>query len=82
MAIKKALYGRQPGCFSLCTLAVTRDCFLSLVPGVFNKVLSFTHFGLKKLLFLNQRFYSCTESVHGLIFHSYSITPNDLIFLL
>ena len=32
MAIKKALYGRQPGCFcfwfSLCPLAVTRDLVL------------------------------------------------------
>ena len=86
MAIKKALYGRQPGCFyfgfSLCPLAVTRDFFLSLVPGVFNKVPSFTHFGLRKLLFCMRRFYSCTESVHGLIFNSYSVTPNELIFLL
>ena len=54
MAIKKALYGRQPGCcyffFSLCPLAVTRDFVFSLVSGIFNKVPSFTHFGMKKLL--------------------------------
>ena len=50
MAIKKALYGRQPGCFYLCPLAVTRDLVFSLVSGIFNKVPSFTHFGLKKLL--------------------------------
>ena len=55
MAIKKALYGRQPGCFyfwfSLCPLAVTRDLVFSLVSGILNKVPSFTYFGLKKLLF-------------------------------
>ena len=55
MAIKKALYGRQPGCFYfwfyLCPLAVTRDLVFSLISGIFNKVPSFTHFGLKKLLF-------------------------------
>ena len=34
--------------FSLCPLAVTRD--LVLGSGVFNKVPSFTLFGLKKLL--------------------------------
>ena len=49
MAIKKALYGRQPGCFnfwfSFCSLVI------SLVSGIFNKVPSFTHFCLKKLLF-------------------------------
>ena len=54
MAIKKALYGRQPGCFylwfSLCPLAVTRDLVFSLDSGIFNKVPSFTHFGMKKLL--------------------------------
>ena len=54
MAIKKALYGRQPGCFyflfSLCPLAVTRDLAFIFVSGIFNKVPSFTHFGLKKLL--------------------------------
>ena len=38
--------------FSLCPLAVTRDYFLSLVSGIFNKVPSFTHFVSKKLLFL------------------------------
>ena len=36
--------------FSLCPLAVTRDSVSSLVSGVLNKVPSFTHFGLKKLL--------------------------------
>ena len=55
MAIKKALYGRQPGCFYflfyLCPLAATRDLVFSLVSGIFNKVPSFTHFGLRKLLF-------------------------------
>ena len=55
MAIKKALYGRQPGCFyflfSLSPLAVTRDLVFSFVSGIFNKVPSFTYFGLKKLLF-------------------------------
>ena len=50
MAIKKALCGRQPGCFYLCPLAVTRDLVLSLVSGFFNKVPNFTYFGLKKLL--------------------------------
>ena len=54
MSIKKALYGSQPGCFyflfSLCHLAVTRDLVFSLVSGIFNKVPSFTHFGLEKLL--------------------------------
>ena len=54
MAIKKALYGRQPGCFclrfSLSPLPVTRELFFSFVSGIFNKVPSFTHFGLKKLL--------------------------------
>ena len=54
MAIKKALYGRQPGCFclrfSLSPLAVTRDLVFSLVSGIFNKVPSFTHFCMKKLL--------------------------------
>ena len=39
MAIKKALYGRQPGCFyfwfSLCPLAVTRDLVFSFVSGFF-----------------------------------------------
>ena len=50
MAIKKALYGRQPGCFSLCPLAVPREFVFSLGSGVFNKVPSFTLFGLKKLL--------------------------------
>ena len=54
MAIKKALYGRQPGYFvldfSLCPLFVTRDCFLSLFSGILNKVPSFTLFGLRKLL--------------------------------
>ena len=56
MAIKKALYGRQPGCFyfwfSLCPLAVRRDLVFSLVSGIFNIVPSFTYFGLKKLLFI------------------------------
>ena len=56
MAIKKALYGRQPGCFyfwfSLCPLAITRDLVFSFVSEIFNKVPSFTYFGLKKLLFL------------------------------
>ena len=54
MAIKKALCGRQPGYFvcdfSLCPLAVTRDFVSSLGSGIFNKVPSFTLFGLKKLL--------------------------------
>ena len=55
MAIKKALYGRQPGCFyfwfSLCPPAVTRDLGFSLVSEIINKVLSFTYFGMKKLLY-------------------------------
>ena len=34
--------------FSLCPLAVTRD--LVFVSGISNKVPSFTHFGVKKLL--------------------------------
>ena len=81
MAIKKALYGRQPGCFSLCPLAVTRDLVLSLVSGIFNKVPSFTHFGLKSC-YLHSEILFQHESVHGLIFHSYYVTPNELIFLL
>ena len=56
MAIKKALYGRQPVCFyflfSLCPLAITRDLVFSLVSGSINKVPSFTRFGLRKLLFV------------------------------
>ena len=36
--------------FSLCPIAVTRDLVSSLGSGVFNKVPSFTHFGLEKLL--------------------------------
>ena len=36
--------------FSLCPLAVTRDLVFSFVSGIFNKVPSFTYFGLKKLL--------------------------------
>ena len=56
MAIKKALYGRQPGCFylifSLSPIAVPRDFVFSLGSGIFNKVPSFTHFGLEKLFFL------------------------------
>ena len=68
--------------FSLRPLVVTRDCFLSLVSGIFNKVPSFTYFGLKKVNISIRRFYSCMESVHGLIFHSYSVTPNELRFLL
>ena len=47
MAIKKALYGRQPGC----PLDVTRDLVFCFVSGIFNKVPSFTYFGLKKLPF-------------------------------
>ena len=54
MALKKMLCGRQPGCFylrfSFCPLAVTRDFVFNLVSRIFNKVPSFTHFGLKKLL--------------------------------
>ena len=54
MTIKKALCGRQPGYFYvrfyLCPLAVSREFVFSLVSGVFNKVPSFTHFGLEKLL--------------------------------
>ena len=34
----------------MCPLAVTRDLVFSLVSGIFNKVPSFTHFGMKKLL--------------------------------
>ena len=81
MAIKKALYGRQPGCFSLCPLAVTRDCFLSLVPGVLIKCQVYP-FWFEKVVISIRRFYSCTESVHGLIFHSYSVTSNEMRFLL
>jgi hypothetical protein len=33
----------------LCTLAVTRDFIFCFATGVFNKVPSFTHFGLLKL---------------------------------
>jgi hypothetical protein len=55
MAIKKALYGRLPGCFyflfSLCPLAITRDLVFNFSSGIFNQVPSFTRFGLKKLLF-------------------------------
>ena len=55
MAIKKALYGRQPGCFYfdflLFPLAITRDLVFSLLSGIINKVPSFTYFGMKKLLF-------------------------------
>ena len=55
MAIKKALYRRQPGCFYLwfssCPLAVTTDLVFSFVSEIFNKLPSFTYFGLKKLLF-------------------------------
>ena len=36
--------------FSLCPVAVIRDFVYSLGSGVFNKVPSFTLFGLKKLL--------------------------------
>ena len=85
MAIKKALYGRQPGCFyllfSLCPLDVTRDLVFSLVSGIFNKVPSFTLFGLKKLLIAFEILF-LHESVHGMIFNSYSVTPNELIFKL
>jgi hypothetical protein len=52
MTLKKALYGRQPDCFCfdfLCPLAVTRDFSFCFTSGIFNKVSSFTHFGLKKL---------------------------------
>ena len=85
MAIKKALYGRQPGCFyfwfSLCPLAVTRDLVFSLVSGSINKVPSFTYLGMKKL-YMHSEILFQHESVHGIIFHSYSVTPNELIFLL
>ena len=58
MAIKKALYGRQPGCFyfwfSFCPLAVTRECFLRLVSEIFNKVPSFTYFGCKSCYFYSE----------------------------
>ena len=71
MAIKKALYGRQPGCFyfrfSLCPLAITRDLVFSFVSGIFNKVPSFTYFGMKKLLFASEILFQ-HESVHGIIF--------------
>jgi hypothetical protein len=33
----------------LCPLAITRDFVFGFVTGVFNKVPSFTHFGLLKL---------------------------------
>ena len=60
MAIKKALYGRQPGCFylrfSLSPLAVPRYFVFSLGSGIFNKVPSFTHFGLKRLLIVFEDF--------------------------
>ena len=55
MVIKKALYGRQPGCFYLwfylSPFAATRELVCSFVSGIFNKVPSLTYFGLKKLLF-------------------------------
>ena len=65
--------------FSLCPLAVTRDFVSSLGSGVFNKVPSFTLFGLKSCL-LRSEILFLHESVHGMIFNSYSVTPNELIF--
>ena len=86
MAIKKALYVRQPGCFyfwfSLCPLAVTRDLVFSLASEIFNKVPIVTHFGLKKVVILHAEISFQRKSVHSLIFSSYSVTPNELIFLL
>jgi hypothetical protein len=65
VAIKKPLYGRQPGyflfCFSFCPLAVTIDFVFDFVTGVFNKVPSFTHFGLLKLPKIYWSRNSCTN---------------------
>lgn len=83
MAIKKALYGRQPGCFylrfSLSPLAVPRDFVFSLGSGIFNKVPSFTHLGFESCFFHSEILFQ-HESVHGMIFNSYSVTPNELKF--
>ena len=46
---------------------------------IFNKVPSFTLFGLKKLLIAFGDLF-LHESVHGMIFNSYFVTPNVLIF--
>jgi hypothetical protein len=47
MAIKKALYGRQPGCFSFdfsFEYLLQQESFIFSLSGVFNKVPSFAHF--------------------------------------
>ena len=51
----------------------------SLVSGMFNKVPSFTHFGLKKLRIALGDFIP-TRICARYDFNSYSITPNELIF--
>ena len=63
MAIKKALYGRQPGCFAFAfyflALSVAREFLFCLFSEVFNKVPSFTHLDVLKLQVLHRVADSC-----------------------
>ena len=81
--VVKALYGRQPGCFyfrfSLCPLAVTIDLFLVLFLEFFIKCQVSPILDWKSCLLYSEILFQ-HKSVYGMIFHSYSVALNELIY--
>ena len=65
--------------FSLCPLAVTRNLVSSLVQEFLIKCQVLPILVLKSCL-LSSEILFLHESVYGMIFISYSVTPNELIF--
>ena len=65
--------------FPLCPLAVTRDLVSSLVQEFLIKCQVLPMLVLKSC-YLSSEILFLHESVHGMIFNSYSVTPNELIF--